>query len=106
MFDGRGDTGWVDVSNTLGGGTVKYRINAAGVCSVSVVATASTTSGTTYTICTLPEEAWPAREWRGEAVFDALPGTLVIGSDGTTQIMQATGATRATVRAATTYLPG
>lgn len=106
MFDGRGDTGWVDVSNTLGAGAVQYRINAAGVCSVSVVATAATTSGVTYTICTLPPKACPAREWRGEAVFDALPGTLVIGSDGTTQIMQATGATRATVRAATTYLPG
>ena len=106
MFDGRGDTGWVDVSNTLGAGAVQYRINAAGVCSVSVVATFSTTSGVTYTICTLPPKACPAREWRGEAVFDALPGTLVIGSDGTTQIMQATGATRATVRAATTYLPG
>lgn len=106
MFDGRGDTGWVDVSNTLAAGAVQYRINAAGVCSVSVVATAATTSGTTYTICTLPPKACPAREWRGEAVFDALPGTLVIGSDGTTQIMQATGATRATVRAATTYLPG
>ena len=106
MFDGRGDTGWVDVSNTLGAGAVQYRINAAGVCSVSVVATAATTSGVTYTICTLPPKACPAREWRGEAVFDALPGTLVILSDGTTQIMQATGATRATVRAATTYLPG
>lgn len=54
MFDGRGDTGWVDVSNTLGAGAVQYRINAAGVCSVSVVATAATTSGVTYTICTLP----------------------------------------------------
>lgn len=106
MFDGRGDTGWVDVSNTLGGGTVKYRINAAGVCSVSVVATASTTSGVTYTICTLPPKACPAREWRGEAVFDAIPGTLVIASDGTTQIAQFTGATRSNVRASTTYLPG
>ena len=106
MFDGRGDTGWVDVSDTLGSGAVQYRINAAGVCSVSVVATYSTTSGTTYTICTLPEEAWPAREWRGEAVFDAIPGTLVIASDGTTQIAQFTGATRSTVRASTTYLPG
>ena len=55
MFDGRGDTGWVDVSNTLGSGAVQYRINAAGVCSVSVVATYSTTSGMNYTICTLPE---------------------------------------------------
>ena len=58
---------------------MQYRINAAGVCSVSVVATfASTTSGVTYTTVRSPK-ACPAREWRGEAVFDALPGTLVIG---------------------------
>ena len=96
--------GLVDVSNTLGG-AVKYRINAAG-CVRCRWSPRLDHVGDDVPICTLPRKACPAREWRGEAVFDALPGTLVIGSDGTTQIMQAAGATRATVRAATTYLPG
>lgn len=105
VWQPKADTGWVDVANTLGGGTVKYR-RRENMVTIDVVATAATNSATTYTIVAaggIPAALRPARNKRGACDFSGFPGTLLVLPTGAVQVAHNSGAARATIEGTATY---
>lgn len=98
------DVAWTNLSNTLAVGAVQYRVKAGWVC-VTVIATAATASGTTYTVTTaqLPSALRPDRNIRGACDFSGFPGTIVANSAGNILLAHNSGANRATIEGFVTW---
>lgn len=99
------DTGWLDLTNTLGAGTVQYRVKN-GAMHVRVNSTAATNSGTTYTIVAsggVPLAYRPSKNARGACDFSGFPGTLLVAPDGSVLVSHNSGALRNTIDGAANY---
>lgn len=99
-----GDTGWVNLPNTLATGAVRYRVKA-GWVAVEIVAVAATTSGTTYTLVTaqIPAAYRPGRNKRGACDFSGFPGTALVNANGDVLVAHSSGANRAAIEGFVTY---
>lgn len=107
LYRHQSDSGWITMTNTLtAGGTCRYRV-VDGFITVQVDGSATTVSGTAFTIVTaangIPAAYRPSVQMRSGAYFTAFPGTLTVGADGSITAVQSSGANRSSISGAITY---
>jgi hypothetical protein len=100
------DTGWQYIdNNTIAPGALRYR-RRGDVVEVQINGTATTTSGTTYTVTLtqIPAEFCPSANTRGPCAFSGFPGSMMVQPDGNVLVQQNSGANRGDVSGNATYL--
>lgn len=100
------DTGWLNVAGSAVTGTARYR-RLSGVVFVQVDGNATTVSGTPFTIAAagaIPAGFRPSVvQVRGSGYFNGYAGNMSVGTDGSINAVQTTGANRTTVAGILSY---